>query len=361
MKKIICTLLVLIMSCPAFFVCAAEDAIKLSIDGKNVEFTDACPMIVDGRTLVPMRALAEALGAEVNWYEDSKTIVLEKTVQKLKSINFSGEKSYDSVVIKAIFTIDNPVVCVVNMNPSNEFDPMTKFTEEQYKSADIIRVAVDSNPTIYESRTYIPARYVANVLGYNVEWNADTKTVSCASLGTQDCTVGQNFDLWISRYSLISHLSVQMYNLAPDLFTDQYLQDMSDYYYNGLKTENTKFVNFVSMIAYKYMGEYGYYPALTSSTNLYASDGTTLLNGKTKEQIEAILLNDFKVNGFEKYMAYLRSPSDSDKELVEYYMKSFDSFNELFSKIKEANASNTTDSSSAASSSSATNSTSTTK
>ena len=50
----------------------AQD-ITVTVDGKNVEF-DQPPVIENDRTLVPMRAIFEALGAQVEWDEESRTV-----------------------------------------------------------------------------------------------------------------------------------------------------------------------------------------------------------------------------------------------------------------------------------------------
>ena len=51
----------------------ADDGIKVTIDGKAQSY-DVMPVIVDSRTLVPMRAIFEALGAEVAWDDTTKTV-----------------------------------------------------------------------------------------------------------------------------------------------------------------------------------------------------------------------------------------------------------------------------------------------
>ncbi len=38
---------------------------------------DVAPFITDGRTLVPVRAISEALGAEVNWDNDTRTVTIK--------------------------------------------------------------------------------------------------------------------------------------------------------------------------------------------------------------------------------------------------------------------------------------------
>lgn len=45
----------------------------MTVNGKNVTL-DAPPMIIDGRTLVPVRAISESLGCEVNWNDITRTV-----------------------------------------------------------------------------------------------------------------------------------------------------------------------------------------------------------------------------------------------------------------------------------------------
>lgn len=55
----------------------ASSGIYLFVDGKQVD-TDTPPQIINGRVMVPVRAISESLGAEVTW---SNNIVLVKTIQ----------------------------------------------------------------------------------------------------------------------------------------------------------------------------------------------------------------------------------------------------------------------------------------
>ena len=51
----------------------ASEEIKVTIDGKAQTY-DVMPIIENGRTLVPMRGIFEALGAEINWEDATKTV-----------------------------------------------------------------------------------------------------------------------------------------------------------------------------------------------------------------------------------------------------------------------------------------------
>ena len=58
----------------------AEDAIKIFVNGKQVICEDVDPFIENDHTLVPMRAIFEALGASVDWDGDTRTVTVEKEV-----------------------------------------------------------------------------------------------------------------------------------------------------------------------------------------------------------------------------------------------------------------------------------------
>jgi hypothetical protein len=62
MKKFIVVLLLLVVLSVGAF---ATNNISVLINGKTTNF-DVPPQIENGRTLVPLRAIFEALGAEVN-------------------------------------------------------------------------------------------------------------------------------------------------------------------------------------------------------------------------------------------------------------------------------------------------------
>lgn len=58
----------------------ANSPIKLIVNGKLVE-SDVPPQIINGRTMIPARPLAEALGADVRWDEENSAVVVTGGVQ----------------------------------------------------------------------------------------------------------------------------------------------------------------------------------------------------------------------------------------------------------------------------------------
>ncbi len=113
----------------------AEDEITVTIDGKPVAF-DQPPILVNDRTLVPMRAIFESLGAIVDWQEETRTAI--------------GRK--DGVVIR--IQIDN------NLMMKNEDG-----------------IILDVPAQLVNSRTLVPIRAISEAFGCKVDWVEATKTV----------------------------------------------------------------------------------------------------------------------------------------------------------------------------------------
>lgn len=112
-----------------------NDEIQVTIDGAPLIF-DVPPQIVDDRTLVPMRAIFEALGAEVEWDSSTRTVTSEK----------------DDTVVK--MTIGSADMLVGTKT-----------------------VKLDVPPQIIDDRTLVPVRAVAESFGADVDWNSSTRTV----------------------------------------------------------------------------------------------------------------------------------------------------------------------------------------
>lgn len=140
MKRFLLTLLC-ILGLLSIYTYAAED-ICVKIDGIDVEFTDACPTIIDGRTMVPVRSVCNALGAEVDY--DSTTGII------------TGKKENTTLVMG----LGSKNICV-----NDTTDTM------------------DVVPAVINGRALVPARYIAEGFGYDVGWDNDSRTVVITSLG----------------------------------------------------------------------------------------------------------------------------------------------------------------------------------
>lgn len=115
-----------------------------TLNGENVE-CDAAPIIRNGRTMLPIRFIAEALGADVSWTEQTKTV-------SVKKFNFSI----------SLF--------------------VGGFSAEVTKNGRVEKVELDSPSFIENGRTYLPVRFVSENLGAKVDWNGDTQTVTIENI-----------------------------------------------------------------------------------------------------------------------------------------------------------------------------------
>ena len=55
-----------------------DGTVKVYVDGNKISFADQEPVIMNDRTMVPLRGIAEALGMDVEWDENSYTVIVTK-------------------------------------------------------------------------------------------------------------------------------------------------------------------------------------------------------------------------------------------------------------------------------------------
>ncbi len=109
--------------------------IKISVNGQIVA-TDVPPMLQNNRTLVPIRAVGDALQAKIDWDEGSKTVTVQKADTTLK-------------------------LQIANKTMTSTGGNMT----------------LDVPPQQIDDRTLVPLRAVSSGLGATVNWNEATNTV----------------------------------------------------------------------------------------------------------------------------------------------------------------------------------------
>lgn len=74
-RRFAALLLALLLSLPALATRAQESVpLKVELDGKAL-VTDVPPTIIDGRVMVPLRSIFEALDAVVGWDPETRRIV----------------------------------------------------------------------------------------------------------------------------------------------------------------------------------------------------------------------------------------------------------------------------------------------
>lgn len=110
-------------------------SLETFVNGKKPDY-DVEPRIMNGRTIVPLRALIEALGAELSWNEETQTVIIKKG---------------DDIIELPI----NKKVAYLN---GKDFP-------------------IDTPAFIEEGRTLVPLRFIAEGMQAEVDYDADTQII----------------------------------------------------------------------------------------------------------------------------------------------------------------------------------------
>ena len=115
--------------------CNAATSVRVLFNGNYLDF-DVAPIIENDRTLAPFRKIGEALGAEIQWSQETKTVMAYEN---------------DKTVILKIG--DN--TAYVNETP----------------------IKLDTPPIIKNDRTLVPIRFFSEAFGAIVSWDNASRTV----------------------------------------------------------------------------------------------------------------------------------------------------------------------------------------
>lgn len=113
-----------------------QEGVRIAVGGQQIYF-QVPPFILGGRTLCQIRPLAEAMGAVVTWQQDAQMVTFTRGIRKAQC-QVGSE------------------VGVVN--------------GEGY--------LLDEPPFLVGSHVVVPVRFVAEALGYRVEWDPDAALVN---------------------------------------------------------------------------------------------------------------------------------------------------------------------------------------
>ena len=131
----------------------AISPIAISLNGRIIE-SEVPPRIIDGRTMVPVRAVTEALGCIVEWEDEYKMV-------------YVFMPSGDPLMA---MRIGEPVATVHNLDADGNYILDGKYDP-------IYRATVESPPVIIDGRTFVPLRFIAEAMSFSVEWEESTRTV----------------------------------------------------------------------------------------------------------------------------------------------------------------------------------------
>jgi len=191
MKRFLSVFLIIGLAISLTSMVSAE--IRLTLDGAPIAF-DVPPQTINDRTMVPLRAIFEAINAIVDWDDNTQTVTATR----------------DGVVV--VMRVGDPIITVAG----NE-------------------ITLDVPPQIVDDRTLVPARAVAESFGVNVDWNGETQTVVLATDEWLTESPLTDVDLviqncWILKSGIIMYITDN--GRVP-----RSLMDMQDYFGEGFYPE----------------------------------------------------------------------------------------------------------------------------
>ena len=105
------------------------EEVKIEIDGQALVPKDMPAVIIDGRTMLPMRLIAQELGCEVTWNEEARQA----------------------------YVINDDYTVVFTMDSNTGYQNGTEFT-------------MDVPATVVNDRTMLPVRALAKALDLEIAW-----------------------------------------------------------------------------------------------------------------------------------------------------------------------------------------------
>ena len=115
----------------------AADPIKVFVNGLEIDFPDATPFIdQNSRTQVPVRFVAEAMNADVDWDPASKTVSIERN-----GITITLTIGVKEIIVQGV------------------------------------KKPLDTEPILQDNRTFVPLRFISEGLEAEVIWDAAARAV----------------------------------------------------------------------------------------------------------------------------------------------------------------------------------------
>lgn len=165
MKKFLSFILAFVLStCCLFTAVHAVNDVSVTVNGNPVVWQDAKPFIDDsGRTMVPLRAVADAMGITVEWNGDARTA------------SFIYETAETETRYGTRLSISFPI-------GSSSAHCAQYFSEGERRWLNWQEsLEMDTAAVIIHDSTFAPIRYMAEFFGFTVDWDANTRTVMLAS------------------------------------------------------------------------------------------------------------------------------------------------------------------------------------
>ena len=161
---------------------------KIYVNGSALA-TDVQPFILEDRVMAPLRAISEAIGCKVEWFEIAERIVIYTPVHEDPFIEM--EIGYENVWITM-----------------HDYSGGSPEQWKEYAKPDVL-------PMIYNGRTFLPLRFIAEWMGFTVSWDENEWAVYLDNR-TSDTELAQKIAGYWHGYNGVAAGYSQRYVFYPD-------------------------------------------------------------------------------------------------------------------------------------------------
>ncbi len=152
---------------------------SIIMDGSDIYFKNAAgeaiyPILYDGVTYLPLRAVGELMGKNVNWDEKNKIISISGERDSVSSNSPNKDIGRQKVIIQ-----ERPDFTILIENFKKEFYSVSG--ERIY-------------PILYNGSTYLPLRSIGEIMNKEVLWDSSSKAVTLRNFINSTVTDADSFN-----------------------------------------------------------------------------------------------------------------------------------------------------------------------
>ena len=152
---------------------------SIIVDGSDVYFKNAAgeavyPILYDGVTYLPLRAVGELMGKNVNWDEKNEIISISGKRDSVSSNSPNKNIGRQKVIIQ-----ERP-----------DFTILIENAEKEFYSVSGERIY----PMLYNGSSYLPLRSIGEIMNKEVLWDSSSKTVTLRNFINSTVTDADSFN-----------------------------------------------------------------------------------------------------------------------------------------------------------------------